>query len=205
MRTDDLEKYNMLGAILNAKIKVPWVKGLSYEMVYSNNLRWSQNNYFYNEYTTAGQGKNGKGERANENNYHMLLDNLIKYNNTFNNIHNIDVTLLYSRERRTWNNMTAYAEDFDNTVLGDNKLEDGKKQTVDTGNGESGAIGMMARATYTFDNKYSFTGTVRRDGFSAFSKNKKWATFASGGFNWNISICAYNHADCQQYLQIAVY
>lgn len=151
MRTDDLEKYNMLGAILNAKIKVPWVKGLSYEMVYSNNLRWSQNNYFYNEYTTAGQGKNGKGERANENNYHMLLDNLIKYNNTFNNIHNIDVTLLYSRERRTWNNMTAYAEDFDNTVLGDNKLEDGKKQTVDTGNGESGAIGMMARATYTFD------------------------------------------------------
>lgn len=187
MRTDDLEKYNMLGAILNAKIKVPWVKGLSYEMVYSNNLRWSQNNYFYNEYTTAGQGKNGKGERANENNYHMLLDNLIKYNNTFNNIHNIDVTLLYSRERRTWNNMTAYAEDFDNTVLGDNKLEDGKKQTVDTGNGESGAIGMMARATYTFDNKYSFTGTVRRDGFSAFSKNKKWATFASGGFNWNIS------------------
>lgn len=187
MKTDDLEKYNTLGAILNAKITVPWVKGLTYEMVYSNNLRWSQNNYFYDEYTTAGQGKNGKGERSNSNNYHMLLDNLIKYNNTFNNIHNIDVTLLYSRERRTWNDMSAYAEDFDNTILGDNKLEDGKKQTVSTGSGESGAIGMMARATYTFDNRYSFTGTIRRDGCSAFSKNKKWATFASGGFNWNIS------------------
>ena len=187
MKTDDLEKYNTLGAILNAKITVPWVKGLTYEMVYSNNLRWSQNNYFYDEYTTAGQGKNGKGERSNSNNYHMLLDNLIKYNNTFNNIHNIDVTLLYSRERRTWNDMSAYAEDFDNTILGDNKLEDGKKQTVNTGSGESGAIGMMARATYTFDNRYSFTGTVRRDGCSAFSKNRKWATFASGGFNWNIS------------------
>lgn len=103
------------------------------------------------------------------------------------NIHNIDVTLLYSRERRTWNNMSAYAENFDNTILGDNKLEDGKKQTVNTGNGESGAIGMMARATYTFDNRYSITGTVRRDGCSSFSKNRKWATFASGGFNWNIS------------------
>ena len=187
MKTNDLEKYNILGAVLNAKITAPWVKGLSYEMVYSNNLRWSQNNYFYDEYTTAGQGKNGKGERSNSNNYHMLLDNLIKYNNTFNNIHNIDVTLLYSRERRTWNNMSAYAENFDNTILGDNKLEDGKKQTVNTGNGESGAIGMMARATYTFDNRYSITGTVRRDGCSSFSKNRKWATFASGGFNWNIS------------------
>lgn len=187
METNDLEKYNTLGAILNAKVTVPWVKGLSYEMVYSHNLRWSQNNYFYNEYTTAGQGKHGKGARTNSDNYHMLLDNIVKYNNTFNKVHNIDITLLYSREHRTWNSMSAYAENFDNTILGDNKLEDGKTQTVSTGSGESGAIGMMARATYTFDNRYSFTGTVRRDGCSAFSKNKKWATFASGGFNWNIS------------------
>lgn len=187
MNTDDLEKYNTLGAILNAKITVPWVKGLSYEMVYSNNLSWSQRNYFQDEYTTAGQGKNGKGQRKNSNNYHMLLDNLIKYNNTFNNKHNIDVTLLYSRERRTWDGMTSYAENFDNTVLGDNKLQDGKKQLVSTNAGQSGAIGMMARATYTFDNRYSFTGTIRRDGCSAFSVNKKWATFASGGFNWNIT------------------
>ena len=187
INTDDLERYNTLGAILNGKITVPWVKGLTYEIVYSNNLRWSQKNYFQDEFTTSGQGVNGKGERYNANNYHMLLDNMIKYNNTFNDKHNLDITLLYSRERRTWDDMTAYAENFDNTVLGDNKLEDGKKQLANTGAGESGSIGMMARATYTFDNRYSFTGTIRRDGCSAFSINKKWATFASGGFNWNIS------------------
>ena len=187
MKTDDTEKYNILGAILNAKITIPWVKGLSYEMVYSNTLRWSQKYYFYDEYTTTGQGKNGKGERKHENNYNMLLDNMIKYNNTFNQKHNVDATFLYSRERRTWENATAYAENFDNTILGDNKLEDGKKQTVDTGAGESGAIAWMARGTYTFDSRYSITGTVRRDGCSAFSVNRKWATFASGGLNWNIS------------------
>lgn len=187
INTDDLEKYNTLGAILNAKITVPWVRGLSYEIVYSNNLRWSQRNYFLDENTKEGLKVHGKGERKNSNNYHMLLDNLIKYNNTFNNIHNIDITLLYSRERRTWNDMAAYAENFDNTILGDNKLQDGKTQKATTHAGQSGAIGMMTRATYTFDNKYSFTGTIRRDGCSAFSKNKKWGTFASGGFNWNLS------------------
>lgn len=187
MKTDDTEKYNILGAILNGKITIPWVKGLSYEMVYSNTLRWSQKYNFYDEYTTAGQGKNGKGERNHANNYNMLLDNMIKYNNTFNKKHNVDVTLLYSRERRTWESTQAYAENFDNTILGDNKLEDGKKQTVNTGAGESGAIAWMARGTYTFDSRYSVTGTVRRDGCSAFSINRKWATFASGGLNWNIS------------------
>ena len=187
MPTDDLDKRNILGAILNGKITCPWVKGLSYEMIYSNTLRWEDNNYFYDEYTTEGQGKNGKGQRKRSNNYNMLLDNMIKYNNTFADKHNVDVTLLYSREHRTWDSATAYAEDFDNTILGDNKLQDGKKQTVSTSAGESGAIAWMARGTYTFDNRYSITGTVRRDGCSAFSVNKKWATFASGGVNWNIT------------------
>lgn len=187
MHTSDTEKYNNLGAILDATIKVPWIKGLSYSMVYSNNLRWSQNHYFDNEFTTEGLGKNGKGERKLNNDYNMLLDNMIKYNNTFAGKHNVDVTLLYSRERNTWEQTKAYAENFDNTILGDNSLQDGKNQRTTTSAGESGAIGMMARATYTFDNRYSLTGTVRRDGYSAFSVSKKWGTFASGGVNWNIS------------------
>lgn len=187
MHTSDTEKYNTLGAILDATITIPWVKGLSYSMVYSNNLRWNQIYYFFDENTTEGQGKNGKGERKIENKYNMLLDNMIKYTNTFTDKHQVDVTLLYSRERRTWDKTVAYGENFDNTVLGDNSLQDAKKQTTTTSAGESGAIGMMTRATYTFDNRYSFTGTVRRDGCSAFSVNKKWGTFASGGVNWNIS------------------
>ena len=187
MQTDNMEKRNNLGGVLNAEIKIPWVKGLTYSMVYSNNLRWSQDYYFYDEYTTEGQGKHGKGQRTKGYDYSMMLDNIIKYNNTFNGKHNLDVTLLYSRERNTWDDNQLYAESFDNTVLGHYKLEDGKVQTVNTGGGESGAIGWMARATYTFDNRYSMTGTVRHDGFSAFSKNKKWGTFASAGFNWNVS------------------
>lgn len=187
MHSSDTEKYNNLGAILDATITIPWIKGLSYSMVYSNNLRWSQRYYFDNEFTTEGLGKNGKGERKLNNDYNMLLDNMIKYNNTFAGKHNIDVTLLYSRERNTWEQTKAYAENFDNTILGDNSLQDGKNQRTTTSAGESGAIGMMARATYSFDNRYSLTGTVRRDGYSAFSVNKKWGTFASGGVNWNIS------------------
>jgi hypothetical protein len=45
----------------------------------------------------------------------------------------------------------------------------------------------MARLTYTFDGKYSVTGTIRHDGYSAFSANHKWGDFSSVGVNWNIS------------------
>jgi TonB-linked SusC/RagA family outer membrane protein len=71
--------------------------------------------------------------------------------------------------------------------LGTYRLEDGKTQSVETGGSASESVGLMARGTYTYNNRYSITGTIRRDGYSAFSKNKKYGTFPSVGVNWNIS------------------
>ena len=187
MATTDLDLRNNLNGIVSGIVKVPWIKGLTYTVNFSNSMRWSERNWFYDEFTIQGQGKNGKGHRSYSRSNDMLLDNILKYSHTFAEKHHVDLTMLYSREKREWENMGASAEDFDNTILHDYKLEDGKTQTVATGGGDSYGIGQMARATYTFDNKYSLTGTVRRDGFSAFSKNKKWGVFSSIGMNWNIS------------------
>jgi hypothetical protein len=35
--------------------------------------------------------------------------------------------------------------------------------------------------------KYSVTGTIRHDGYSAFSANHKYGNFSSVGVNWNIT------------------
>ncbi len=183
---EDVDLRNSLNGIVTAVVRVPWVKGLSYNMNWSNTLNWSERNYFNDKNTLDGLSKNGMGQRAYSRTYNTLLDNLIKYNHTFYEKHNVDVTLLYSIEKSKYENMSAYAEDFDSD-LGTYKLENGKTQKVDTGGGETTGIGKMARATYTFDNKYSLTGTIREDGYSAFSKNKKWGTFPSVGVNWNIS------------------
>lgn len=185
--TEDQERYNNLNGIVSGIIKIPWIKGLTYTTTYSNTLEWRENFTFYDENTVDGKGKNGMGERIYSRTYNMLFDNLIKYNRTFADKHNIDLTLLYSREHSSWESIDAYAEDFDNTVLGSYALENGGTQTTSTGGGETDGIGMMARGTYSFDNKYTLTGTVRRDGYSAFSKNKKWGVFPSVGFNWNVT------------------
>jgi TonB-linked SusC/RagA family outer membrane protein len=184
---EDLEKYNNLNATVSGRIKVPRVKGLSYTVNFSNALRWSYRNEFYDENTITGNAKKGVGSRVHNNSGNMLLDQIVNYKHTFAEKHNIDVTLLYSYEKNTWENLSASAEGFDNSVLLDYALENGQTPSVNTGGGESAALGQMARGTYTFDSKYSLTGTVRRDGFSAFSKNKKWGVFSSAGVNWNVT------------------
>jgi TonB-dependent starch-binding outer membrane protein SusC len=186
INTSDVDLQNHLSGILTANIKVPWIKGLSYTMNFSNDLRWNERFLFRDKSTYLGRRENASGSRSYSKGFNLLFDNIVKYRNTFADKHMVDITLVHSRESYKSESITANASQFDNAVLLDYKLENGKVQTVDTGGGESGSIGQMGRATYSFDDRYTITGTVRRDGFSAFSKNKKWGLFSSLGANWNI-------------------
>jgi TonB-linked SusC/RagA family outer membrane protein len=47
-------------------------------------------------------------------------------------------------------------------------------------------ISYLGRAVYSFDNKYTATVTLRRDGSSKFAEDNRWGTFPSFGLGWNI-------------------
>lgn len=46
---------------------------------------------------------------------------------------------------------------------------------------------LFARVTYNFDEKYLFTGIIRRDGSSRFGTNNKYGVFPSFSVGWNVS------------------
>ena len=48
-------------------------------------------------------------------------------------------------------------------------------------------LSYYGRLNYTFDDKYTLTGTIRRDGSSRFSPDNRFAVFPSGAFSWNIN------------------
>ncbi|MBK1438510.1 SusC/RagA family TonB-linked outer membrane protein [Parapedobacter sp. ISTM3] len=45
----------------------------------------------------------------------------------------------------------------------------------------------FARATFNYQDRYLFTGTIRRDGSTKFGENNRYANFPSLAFAWNIS------------------
>ncbi|MGV3687127.1 MAG: TonB-dependent receptor [Daejeonella sp.] len=51
----------------------------------------------------------------------------------------------------------------------------------------SGLLSAFVRLNYTFDNKYLFTGTIRKDGSSKFGPNSRYGTFPSASIAWRIS------------------
>ncbi len=59
--------------------------------------------------------------------------------------------------------------------------------SVGGGESQRRLFSLFTILNYTFSEKYSFSGSLRRDGSSAFGQNNKFAILYSGGFIWDIS------------------
>ncbi|KAA6316800.1 TonB-dependent receptor SusC, partial [termite gut metagenome] len=64
---------------------------------------------------------------------------------------------------------------------------DASRQVISSDAWQESSLYTMARLGYSFNSRYNFTGTLRRDGFSGFGKNNKFALFPSAAAAWTLS------------------
>jgi iron complex outermembrane receptor protein len=69
----------------------------------------------------------------------------------------------------------------------DKSMRPGTEPPFPTSEGQYTLISYYGRLNYTIDNKYIFTGSVRTDGTSRFSKDNRWGVFPSAAFAWRVS------------------
>lgn len=173
-------------ATLNAKITLPW--GFVYEMSYSDYNNWQKNHYFDPSTSMAGEKYKGHAVRRNNSAHSWMLDNILRWNHTFNKIHKLDLTLLFNLEKNeTWSDKAENSNLTPSEVLGWHAVANGTNpvvgsdDTVDTGNA------MMARLNYNLMDRYLFTASFRRDGYSAFGSNNPYANFPAFAFGWRMN------------------
>ena len=122
---------------------------------------------------------------AHTNNY--TVENIISYTKDWKK-HHVDFTGLYSSQERKYITTTAGASGFINDILSFNNLGAGATQTSSSYSDRYGANSQMGRINYTYDGKYLFTATARRDGASVFGGNTdKYGVFPSVAFGWNVT------------------
>ncbi|MBR5175301.1 MAG: SusC/RagA family TonB-linked outer membrane protein [Bacteroidales bacterium] len=181
-KSDDLEKKHQISTALYGIIDFPWITGLQYRLNYSYRLN-AANNGNFNEYKSNFQGQ---GQKTYADDNYWLLDNILSYNRTFGQ-HNLGVTLVYGVNRQQHDETVAKGVGFSNTTLSYNALEFAETQTISSAAYSQSNLYQMARLTYGYAQKYLFTATVRRDGFSGFAENYKFGIFPSAGLAWVIS------------------
>lgn len=180
------QKGNQLQLTGRAKIEVPWVEGLSYDLNYSNRFNFDNNNSYHNYNTPQGVDLRGLATKSPSQSRDWILNNIVNYTRSFDK-HSVNMTLLYTREERSGSASTLTAQGFDNEVLGYNNMGLATVARVASSAWNESTIGLMARLNYSFNSKYILTGTFRRDGYSGFGANNKWANFPSLSLAWVFS------------------
>ena len=190
----------------SAVIKAPWVEGLSLRLNYSYTDTRKNTSDFRNERYAVQEGRydddsryssetytkllsSANGSRTNEDTYSRLFDAIINYTHAFGK-HDVDATLVATRDRSVYAKETMSGSNFyanGNTTLGINGLRKATVQKVGEDGVETANIGYLARVLYNYDGRYSFTGSIRRDGASVFGTNRKWGNFWSVGAAWTPS------------------
>lgn len=183
-QSDILDKRLNLGGNISGTVYLP-VEGLNYQMRFGNNYLTTRNNYF----GSHGSNFQGSGYKRNDGEYNLSLDNILSYNNSFNEIHEVDITLLYGFEERNYEFTRADGSIFANHVLGYNRLQaaDAEQQRVSSGGWQESSLYSMGRISYKLQNRYLVNATIRRDGFSGFSDKNKFGNFPSIAVGWVIS------------------
>ena len=123
--------------------------------------------------------------QSSNRNFTYLWDNYFTFDHTFGkNQINVMAGMSAQWNHAYWMNGQMNGFLFD-TV---HQLTNGEKiYNLDGSQSEWALLSYMARANYTFDDRYLLTATIRRDGSSRFGKSNRWGTFPSMSAAWKIS------------------
>lgn len=178
--------YTVLNTILNAKLTLPF--GITYAFNIAPRYQW----YYYRSFqsskdpdVTAGSASRNNGKR-----FDWSLNNTLTWDKTFLEKHHFTVTLVQeAEERRSWGDNLSANNLQPTDTLGFHYVKAGDKESsaFSSDDGHETADGMLARLFYSYDDRYMFTGSIRRDGYSAFGTSNPRATFYSTAFGWTFT------------------
>lgn len=181
--TDNTETRKNLFSNLFFEVDFPFLKGLSFRMNYSPNLEW-HNNYSFTRQDPYSAGNTTFAEKKNKNINRWVWENILKYQRTFADIHDFDLTLMYGRNSYYKEETNAEASLFEIDILGYNQFGLGNNHIIQSPAEDSYGVSSLARLNYTLMKKYIVSVAARRDGGSVFGSKNKFGVFPSIALSW---------------------
>ncbi|WP_316797765.1 SusC/RagA family TonB-linked outer membrane protein [Pedobacter frigidisoli] len=185
----ELEKgYTVLNTIFNAKVKLPF--GINYSFNASPRLQWFYNRYFMSA-DLPGSSPTSRGvDRGTSKNFDWSLNNTLNWEHTFNQKHRLNITLVQeAEERRFWSESISARNILPSDALGFHNVSNATlaNSAISSYDSHQTGNGLLARAFYSFDDRYMITASVRRDGYSAFGASNPYATFPATAVAWTFT------------------
>lgn len=176
--------YNFLA---NISAEITFTKWLKFKSTFGYDAKlWFNDNMTYAypykptpvEETTRYQDSNKA--------FTYLWDNYLTFDHTFKGKHYLNIM---SGTSAQWNRNSAFNGTKGGFLFDDVHEFDNGTSTKALGGSSSdwAMFSFMARANYSYDDRYLLTVTFRRDGSSRFGPHHRWGNFPSASAAWRIS------------------
>ena len=145
-------------------------------------------NYWSALYNPQGMDYNGLGQQYNSRNTVITWSNILGWNYTFNEKHNIGLMLGQEMQKKTYFYEYYSGSDF---PFADSGMRDlataGTWSDSEYYKKDARLLSYFADAHYSYADKYYLSGSFRRDGSSVFGADNRWGNFWSVGGKWRIT------------------
>ena len=146
----------------------------------------SRDRRFYPTTVNAGRGSKGSGAEGYNQEMNIVNENILSFNKTFAGKHNLNAVAGVTYQTSQYESVYASATGFPGNSI--RRISAGAVKTDASSSGTSyGLVSYLARANYTFADKYIIQGSVRVDGSSRFGANNRYATFPAASVAWRAS------------------
>lgn len=174
---------NLLGNFY-AEFTLPF--NIKYKSQVNSVVENSRYDYFQDPYSSlSGMSYKGRGSSSYSEVYRWAWDNTLNYSKQIEK-HSIDIiagTSALNEKIYTANQSgTGFATGAVPTLNAASS-----SFVIGTGMYEWSTNSYFGRASYSFDNRYLFTATIRRDGSSRVGKEVVWGNFPAASIGWKIS------------------
>ena len=169
--------------------------GLKFKSSYGADLAfWGYDGYGMQDYrgTMAHTDQSWVSSSMNRG-FRWQVENVLTYQKTFAEKHNLTIVLGQSANRYTYRNLSGNDYQLLDTdplkANIDYAIADRSEERVSGGTGgydKTSLASYFGRLDYNFDERYMIQFTLRRDGSSVFGTNNKWATFPAVSLGWNV-------------------
>lgn len=171
--------------------EVEILDGLRYRLNVGLDLSFDKRGQF------RGSRLNASGNNSafveNGHSWSYTAENLLLFDRTFADKHQINFTGLFSVQEHEWERQVFFTSDlasdqlqYYNLSLGGTVLADNQQNEDDQEYRKWGMLSYMTRINYSYDERYILTLTARTDGSSRLAEGNKWFTYPAAALAWNI-------------------
>ena len=177
-----------LRGIGSGRVEYRPIKNLTLSSQYGVDYNTIEENFYRNPFFGDGRTANGSAFAYYTRYFNWTWTNLAEYRLNLNKEQDVYVDLKVGYEAQKSNGyfVTAYGEGFPNTSALTSLAVAATPKTASQNGSSYSFASVFSTGFVNYKNKYTLSGSIRRDGSSRFGSNDRYGTFYSVGGAWNI-------------------